>query len=165
MTIHVRPATREDMPMIASFIRELAEYERLSHAVRFDEQVMALHLFGPNPAAEVLIGEYRDEAQGFALFFPTFSTFEGKPGIWLEDLYVRPSARGAGLGKALLHQIAKTALKRGCARFEWSVLEWNEPALGFYRSLGTVMQDDWRFMRLEGEALSQLGASVPDRNA
>ncbi|MDD3799539.1 MAG: GNAT family N-acetyltransferase [Novosphingobium sp.] len=160
MTVTIRPATCDDLPLIASLIRELAEYERLSHVVRFDEGELGEHLFGPRPAAEALIGEHGGRAMGFALFFPTFSTFEGKPGIWLEDLFVRPDARGAGLGKALLLHVARLAVKRGCARFEWSVLDWNEPALGFYRSLGAQMQEDWRIMRADGDALARLAAGT-----
>lgn len=156
MTALVRPATPDDLPLIASLIRELADYERLSHAVRFDEAELGANLFGPHPAAEAAIGELDGEPQGFALFFQTFSTFEGKPGIWLEDLYVRPAARGAGLGKALLLHVAATAVQRGCARFEWSVLDWNTPSIGFYESLGAQMQDTWRIMRVDGGALARL---------
>ena len=114
----VRPSTPDDLPLIASFIRELAEYEKLSHEVRFDEAEIGRNLFAARPYAEALIGEIDGDAQGFALFFHTFSTFEGKPGIWLEDLYVRPAARGCGLGKALLLHVGRMALERGCARFE-----------------------------------------------
>lgn len=155
MPIAVRPATRDDLPLIASFIRELAEYERLSHEVRFDEAELELYLFGPQPCAEALIGILNGNAQGFALFFPTFSTFEGKPGIWLEDLFVRPGSRGYGLGTALLRAVIQLARKRGCARCEWSVLDWNEPAIRVYRGLGARMMDDWRIMRLDGDALNR----------
>lgn len=154
----IRPATRADLPLIAKLIRDLAEYEKLSHAVRFDEAVLATHLFGAHPMAEVLIGEVDGQGQGFALFFHNFSTFEGKPGLYLEDLYVRPQARGAGLGKALLQQLAALAVERGCARLEWSVLDWNAPSIAFYRSLGARMMDDWRIMRVDSAALQQLGA-------
>lgn len=156
--IAVRPATPADLPLIAELIRALADYERLAETVRFDEAALAEHLFGPLPHAEVVIGEVDGEAQGFALFFHNFSTFEGRPGLYLEDLYVRPAARGAGLGKALLAHLAHLAVERGCARFEWSVLDWNAPAIGFYESLGAEMQTDWRIMRVEGEALSALAA-------
>lgn len=158
--LSIRPATRADLPLIAQLIRDLAEYERLSHEVRFDLGVMGEHLFGERPAAEVLVGELDGEPQGFALFFHNFSTFEGRPGIYLEDLFVRPQARGAGLGKALLVHLAALAMQRGCARFEWSVLDWNEPSIGFYKSLDARMMDDWRIMRVDGDALVQLGAGA-----
>lgn len=154
-----RPATRDDIPLIASFIRELAEYEQLSQEVRFDEATLDEHLFGPHPGAEALIGMLVGEAQGFALFFPTFSTFEGRPGIWLEDLFVRPGARGQGLGKTLLRAVFDVARQRGCARCEWSVLDWNEPAIRVYRGLGARMMADWRIMRLDGGAL----AGIPEK--
>jgi GNAT superfamily N-acetyltransferase len=131
MTIAVRAATPADLPLIAALIRELAEYEKLAGEVRFDEAALGEHLFGARAAAEVVIGEADGEAAAFALFFPNFSTFEGKPGLYLEDLFVRPAARGRGLGKALLSHLAALAVERGFARFEWSVLDWNEPAIGF----------------------------------
>ena len=142
MTIAIRPATPDDLPLIAALIRELAEYERLAHEVRFDEDVLGTMLFGPRSFAEVVMGEADGVAQGFALFFHNFSTFEGRPGIYLEDLFVRPQARGAGLGKALLAHLAALAVARGCARLEWSVLDWNEPAIGFYRKLGGRPMDE-----------------------
>jgi GNAT superfamily N-acetyltransferase len=157
MTVHVRPATPADLPLIAALIRELAEYERLGHLVRFYEAELAEHLFGEHPAAEVLIGELGGAAQGFALFFPTFSTFEGRPGIWLEDLFVRPAARGRNLGKVLIGAVAALAVERGCARFEWAVLDWNAPSIEFYQRIGARMMDDWRIMRLEGAPLAALG--------
>ncbi|MET3473034.1 GNAT superfamily N-acetyltransferase [Novosphingobium sp. 1529] len=158
MTSLVRPATRADLPLVAQLIRDLAAYEKLSHAVRFDEATLGEHLFGPRPMAEVLVAEQDGVGQGFALFFHNFSTFEGKPGIYLEDLYVRPEARGAGLGKALLQALAGLAIARGCARLEWSVLDWNAPSIAFYRSLGARMMDEWRIMRVDSAALQQLGA-------
>ena len=160
--LSIRPAARADLPLIAQFIRDLAEYEKLSDAVRFDEAVMGEKLFGANnghgPYAEVVIGEVDGEAQGFALFFHNFSTFEGLPGIYLEDLFVRPEARGAGLGKTLLSHLASLAVERGCARLEWSVLDWNAPAIGFYEKLGARGMDEWTVMRLDGANLAQLGA-------
>lgn len=156
--LSIRPAARADLPLIAQFIRDLAEYEKLSDAVRFDEAVMGEKLFGARPYAEVVIGEEDGEAQGFALFFHNFSTFEGLPGIYLEDLFVRPEARGAGLGKALLAHLAALAVERGCARLEWSVLDWNAPAIGFYEKLGARGMDEWTVMRLDGANLAQLGA-------
>jgi GNAT superfamily N-acetyltransferase len=158
MSTAIRSARPDDLPLICAFIRELAEYEKLADAVRFDEDVLHGYLFGPRPMAEVLIGEVDGDAQGFALFFHNFSTFEGRPGIYLEDLYVRPVARGAGLGKALLTRLAALAVERDCARLEWSVLDWNEPAIGFYRSLGAIPQEQWTVMRVNGSALSQLAA-------
>lgn len=158
MTLAIRPATKADLPLIARLIRDLADYERLASAVRFDEAVLGEKLFGARPYAEVLIGELDGEPQGFALFFHNFSTFEGKPGIYLEDLFVRPAARGSGLGKALLAKLAALALERDCARLEWSVLDWNQPAIGFYQKLGARALDEWTIMRLDGAALAQLGA-------
>ena len=159
MTISIRPAARTDLPLIAALIRELADYEKLAHEVRFDEAALGEHLFGARPMAEVVIGEVDSTPQGFALFFHNFSTFEGCPGIYLEDLYVRPAARGAGLGKALLAHLAAAALQRGCKRLEWSVLDWNEPSIGFYKSLGARLMDEWTGMRVEGAALAQLGVA------
>jgi GNAT superfamily N-acetyltransferase len=136
----------------------LAEYEKLAHAVRFDEAVMAQKLFGPRPYAEVLIGEIDGVPQGFALFFHNFSTFEGRPGIYLEDLFVRPDARGSGLGKALLGKLAGLAVERDCARLEWSVLDWNTPAIDFYKALGATPMDEWTVYRVDGGALNNLAA-------
>lgn len=154
--IAIRPATRADLPLIAALIRELADYEKLAHEVRFDEAVLETKLFGERPYAEVVVGELDGTAQGFALFFHNFSTFEGKPGIYLEDLFVRPAARGSGLGKALLAYLAALAVERDCARLEWSVLDWNAPAIGFYRKLGARALDEWTTMRLDGAALKGL---------
>lgn len=160
MTLTIRPATPADLPLIAQLIRDLAVYEKLASEVRFDEAVLGQKLFGERPYAEVVIGELGGQAQGFALFFHNFSTFEGKPGIYLEDLFVRPEARGFGLGKALLAHLAALAVERDCARLEWSVLDWNEPAIGFYQKLGARLMDEWTVMRLDGAELSQLGAAT-----
>ena len=160
MSLSIRPATAADLPLVAALIRGLAEYEKLAHEVRFDETVLGEKLFGPRPYAEVAIGEIDGEAQGFALFFHNFSTFEGKPGIYLEDLFVRPEARGSGLGKALLAHLAALAVERDCARLEWSVLDWNEPSIGFYRSLGATPMDEWTTYRLAGDALDALAAQA-----
>jgi GNAT superfamily N-acetyltransferase len=157
MSLFIRPATSADLPLIAELIRALADYEKLAHEVRFDEAVLGEKLFGPRPYAEVLIGELDGTPQGFALFFHNFSTFEGKPGIYLEDLFVRPEARGSGLGKALLTRLAALAVERDCARLEWSVLDWNAPAIGFYQSLGARLMDGWTGMRVNGEQLVELG--------
>lgn len=156
MSLSIRPATAADISLIGQFIRDLAEYEKLAHAVRFDEAVMAEKLFGARPYAEVLIGEIDGTPQGFALFFHNFSTFEGRPGIYLEDLFVRPDARGSGLGKALLARLAALAVERDCARLEWSVLDWNTPAIDFYKALGARMMDEWTVMRVDGDALTEL---------
>jgi GNAT superfamily N-acetyltransferase len=156
--LSIRPAARADLPLIAKFIRDLADYERLADAVRFDEAVLGERLFGARPYAEVLIGEIDGAPQGFALFFHNFSTFEGRPGLYLEDLFVRREARGSGLGKALLQRLATLALERDCARLEWSVLDWNEPSIQFYKALGAKSMDEWTVMRVDGRALSELAA-------
>jgi GNAT superfamily N-acetyltransferase len=156
MTNSIRPASPTDLPLIAQFIRDLAEYEKLAHEVRFDEVVLGDRLFGARPYAEVLIGEIDGIAQGFALFFHNFSTFEGKPGIYLEDLFVRPEARSSGLGKALLKALAALAVERDCARLEWWVLDWNEPAIQFYKKLGAKPMDEWTTFRVDGDALLEL---------
>lgn len=154
----VRAAGPEDVPTIAALIRALAEYERLAHEVVLDEGQLRAHLFGPRPYAEVILAEDEGDVVGFALFFHNFSTFLGKPGIYLEDLFVRPEHRGAGHGKALLAHVARLAVERGCGRLEWSVLDWNEPSIGFYRSLGAIAMDDWTTYRLTGESLMRLAA-------
>jgi GNAT superfamily N-acetyltransferase len=156
MTLSIRSATPADLRLIAKFIRDLAEYEKLAHEVRFEEAVLGERLFGVRPYAEVLIGEIDGTPQGFALFFHNFSTFEGKPGIYLEDLFVRPEARGSGLGKALLQRLAQLALERDCARLEWWVLDWNDPAIQFYKALGAKPMDEWTTFRVDGDALSDL---------
>ena len=158
MTLSIRPAVAADLPLIAQFIRDLAEYEKLAHEVRFDEAVLGDRLFGKRPYAEVLIGEIDGAAQGFALFFHNFSTFEGKPGIYLEDLFVRPEARGSGLGKALLKRLAALATERDCARLEWWVLDWNEPSIQFYKKLGAHTMDEWTTFRVDGDALQELAS-------
>jgi len=156
MSVAIRPATPGDLPTIERFIRALAEYEGLSHEVRLDGAVLGEKLFGPRPYAEVLIGELNGAPCGFALFFHNFSTFEGRPGIYLEDLFVVPEARGAGLGQALLAELARLAVERGCARLEWAVLDWNAPSIGFYKSLGARPMDEWTVMRVDGESLAAL---------
>jgi GNAT superfamily N-acetyltransferase len=161
VTNSIRTAAAADLPQIAALIRELADYEQFAHEVRFDEATLGEKLFGERPYAEVLIGEVDGEAQGFALFFHNFSTFEGRPGIYLEDLFVRPAARGKGLGKALLAELARIAVERGCARLEWWVLDWNAPAIGFYKSLGARPMDEWTVMRVDGAALATLAAEAP----
>jgi GNAT superfamily N-acetyltransferase len=156
MTLTIRPAVEADLDLIIAFIRALADYEKLADAVRLDRTLLGCHLFGERPMAEVLIGEIDGVPQGFALFFHNFSTFEGRPGIYLEDLFVTPEARGAGLGKALLARLAQLAMERGCARVEWAVLDWNAPSIAFYERLGAKPMDEWTVMRVDGEALAAL---------
>jgi len=152
----IRPAIQDDVPLILALIRELAEYEKLTHEVSATEDDLRKWLFGKHPAAEVLIGESDGQPAAFALFFHNFSTFLGKPGIYLEDLYVRPEFRGQGLGKAMLARLARLAKERGCGRLEWWVLDWNEPAIRFYESLGAVPMDEWTVYRVTGAALEEL---------
>lgn len=158
--IQVREAAREDVPLILSFIRELAEYERLSHEVVATEEALRESLFGQRRYAEVLIAEHDGAPAGFALFFHNFSTFLGKPGMYLEDLYVKPEFRGAGIGKKLLARLAGLAKRRGCGRLEWWVLDWNEPSIGFYKKLGAVPMDDWTVYRVSGAALEDLASGA-----
>jgi GNAT superfamily N-acetyltransferase len=158
----VREASADDVPLILTLIGELAEYERLAHEVVATEDSLQEWLFGDKPVAEVLIAESGTEAAGFALFFHSFSTFLGRPGIYLEDLYVRPAFRGRGMGKAMLVHLAKLARERGCGRLEWSVLDWNEPSIRFYASLGAEAMNDWTVHRVTGEALVRLAAGVPE---
>jgi GNAT superfamily N-acetyltransferase len=157
----IRPAGEEEIPLVLTFIRELARYERLEHEVTATEADLREALFGARRYAEVVFACLEGSPVGFALYFHNFSTFKGRPGIYLEDLYVLPAARGRGIGRRLLEHLAATALERRCSRLEWAVLEWNEPSIGFYRSLGAVPLDDWRIFRLTGEALEQLAAPGP----
>lgn len=158
--LRIREAAELDVPLIATLIRELAEYERLLDKVRMTEERLRSALFGPHPYAEVAIAEDRTgQALGFALFFHNFSTFLGLPGIYLEDLFVRPAHRGLGVGRALLQYLARLARDRNCGRLEWSVLDWNETAIGFYRRLGAQANDGWTVYRLEGKALEDLAGS------
>lgn len=154
--MRIVPATPADAPVIFEMICGLAEYEKLSHAVTATEEKIRETLFGPKPAAEVLLAEYDGEWAGFALFFPNYSTFLGQAGLYLEDLYVKPHARGKGLGIALLTELAKIAVARGYGRVEWAVLDWNEPSIQFYKKLGAVALDDWIIYRLTGDALRNL---------
>ncbi len=157
----IRDAVPADVPLVLEFIRELAEYERLAHEVVASESLLDAWLFGSRPAAEVIIAELDGEAVGFALYFTTFSTFLGRPGIWLEDLFVRPAARGRGIGRALLAHLADLTLERGYGRLEWAVLDWNESAIGFYRRLGAVAMSDWTTWRLTGPSLAALASDGP----
>ena len=157
--IHLRQAQAKDIPHILAFIRELGEYEKLAHEVVADEATLAAQLFGERPAAEVIIAEVDGEPAGFALFFHNFSTFLGKRGLYLEDLFVRPRFRGLGLGKRLMVHLAELAVERDCGRFEWSVLDWNEPAIRFYRGLGAIGMQEWTVQRVTGTALQALAAT------
>ena len=154
----IRPATVEDVPLILDLIRELAIYEREPNAVEATETDILRDGFGSNPYFQCLIGEIDGEAAGFALYFFNYSTWKGRPGIYLEDLFVRPAFRGVGLGKALLARVASIALEKGCARLQWSVLDWHQPAIDFYLSLGGRFMDEWRMVRLTDEALTQVAA-------
>ena len=158
--IVIRTAVAADAGLILAFIRELAEYEKLSHEAVADEAGLAAQLFGGRPRAEVLIADVDGAPAGFALFFHNFSTFVGKPGLYLEDLFVRPGFRGFGLGKRLMLRLAQIAVERDCGRFEWSVLDWNQPAIDFYRSLGAVGMDEWTTQRVSGDALRALAAKA-----
>jgi GNAT superfamily N-acetyltransferase len=156
MTLRIKPATAADVPIILQLIRELAEFERLLHEVTATDEQLREQLFGARPAAEVVIARIEDEVAGFALYFHNFSTFLARPGIYLEDLYVRQKFRGQGCGEALLRYLARTAVERGCGRLEWSVLDWNKGAIDFYKRLGAVALDQWTVHRVTGEALVKL---------
>ena len=156
--IRIARATAADVPLILRLIQGLAVYEKLAHEMTATEAGLRETLFGAHPAAEVVIAYAGEAPAGFALFFPNYSTFLGKPGLYLEDLFVLPEWRGHGLGLALMKHLAKTAVERGCGRFEWSVLDWNEPAIGFYRSLGARLMDGWSIVRVTGDALMTLGS-------
>lgn len=151
----LRFAQEKDTALILDMIRELADYEHLLHEVKTTEEILRNSLF-TRKVAEVLIGEYEGKPVSYAIFFYNFSTFEGKPGIYLEDLYVRPQYRKLGLGKALIKAVARLAVERDCARYEWACLDWNEPSIRFYKSLGAVPKDEWTIYRVEGEALQKL---------
>jgi GNAT superfamily N-acetyltransferase len=162
-TAMIRAATVADVSAIAQLIRGLAEYEKLSHKVTLSEDNLRQHLFGPRPYAEVLLAEDAGQVVGFALFFHNYSTFRGLPGIYLEDLFVEPSHRGRGHGKALLLALARLAVERECGRLEWTVLNWNQPAIDFYRSVGAVPMDEWTGYRLSGDALTSLAETGETR--
>jgi GNAT superfamily N-acetyltransferase len=154
--IRIRPATRDDVPLIVTFIHELAVYEKLAHLVVTSEADLHTALFGDPPVVEAVIASVDDEPVGYALFFASFSTFLGKPGLYLEDLYVRPAARGVGAGRKLLEHLACLVIERGWGRLEWSVLDWNEPSIAFYKKMGAKAMDEWTVFRMEGEELTAL---------
>jgi GNAT superfamily N-acetyltransferase len=155
----IRPAIPSDVPSLLAFIRELAEYERLTHMVEITDELLRQALFGERPAAEALVAEIDGEAVGWALFFTNFSTFKGLPGFYIEDIYVRPQFRGRGAGKALLKSVAEMAVERGYGRVEWAVLDWNTPSIEFYKSLGATPLEEWTMYRLTGESLQRLGGA------
>ncbi len=154
----IRPAKEDDAPLILSLIKGLAEYERLAHEVVATEELLRDTLFGARPVAEVILGDFDEEPVSFALFFHNYSTFLGRPGIYLEDLFVKPDMRGKGIGSVMLAYVAYLAKERQCGRLEWSVLDWNEPALKFYKSIGAVPMDEWTIHRVTGEGLDRLAA-------
>ncbi|HZP48351.1 MAG TPA: GNAT family N-acetyltransferase [Vicinamibacterales bacterium] len=158
--IHIRPATERDAALVLDMIKALAEYEKLAHAVTATEATIRESLWGAHPAAEVIIALVDGRPAGFALFFHNYSTFLAQRGLYLEDLFVTPEHRGRGIGRALLERLARIAVERNCGRFEWSVLDWNEPAIGFYKKLGAVPLEDWTIFRVTGDALKRL-AGVP----
>lgn len=159
----IRPAKPTDAPVLFDLIQALAEYEKLSQAVTGSAEALEEHLFGCKPYAEAIIAEYGGQAVGFALFFYNYSTFLTKPGIYLEDLFVLPEFRRQGIGTAILKHLAQLAVARNCGRLEWSVLDWNQPAIAFYEKIGASVLPDWRICRMTGDSLNQLAASIfPD---
>jgi diamine N-acetyltransferase len=155
VSVTIRPARPADARLIYSLVRELADYERLAHEVDSTEAQIAAALFGEQPRLFCHIAEWDGEAVGFALWFLNFSTFRGRHGLYLEDIFVRPALRGKGIGKALMRQLARHCVENGFARFEWTVLEWNKPSIEFYRSIGANVLDDWRVCRMSGDALTK----------
>ena len=156
----IRAATRADVPVLVELIGELAEYERARDQVEIDDTMLELALFGPEPSVFARVATAGNLVVGTALYYRSFSTWTGRPGIYLEDLYIRPTHRGLGVGTALLASLARLALDEGCRRLEWSVLDWNEPAIAFYRSIGAVATDEWTRYRLDGSALEDFASSV-----
>jgi GNAT superfamily N-acetyltransferase len=156
-----RPCIEEDAETIANLVRELAVYEKLETFANASADDFRAHLYGPRPAAEAILVEVDGEAVGFALFFTTFSTFRGQPGLYLEDLFVRPAHRGRGIGKGLLASVASRAVERGCGRLEWAVLDWNEPAIGFYKAVGARPMNEWTVFRIDDGSLNRLAAAAP----
>ena len=160
MSFSIRPATPADVPALVGLIRELADFEQLSHLVQTSAERLHEHLFGARPVVEAVVAEREGHVVGFALFFTNYSTFLSLPGLYLEDLYVQPAQRGSGLGQALLRHLAQIAAQRGYGRFEWSVLDWNVNAIRFYERMGATVMPDWRICRVTGEALQDLGRKV-----
>jgi GNAT superfamily N-acetyltransferase len=158
----IRPARPEDAELLVNLVHELAVYEKLEQHALATPDDFRRHLFGPRPAAEAAVAEVGGEPAGFALWFSTFSTFRGQPGLYLEDIFVKPAYRGRGIGKGLLAAVARRAIERGCGRLEWSVLDWNAPAIGFYRSFGARPMDDWTVYRIDDEPLRLLAELAPE---
>ena len=159
--IILRIAVENDVPVILNFIKALADYEKLSHEVAADENQLKKTLFGERKIAEVIIAEYKNQPAGFALFFHNYSTFLGKPGIYLEDLFVNPELRGKGIGKILLSYLGQLAIERDCGRIEWAVLDWNEPSINFYKNLGAKPMDEWTVFRVTGDGINNLADQFP----
>jgi len=159
VNLDIRPATAGQVRLVLDFIREIAEYEKLTHEVVADEDILRESLFGKNRSAEVVIGYYRENPVGYAIYFYNFSSFTGRPGLYIEDIYIKPEHRGKGFGKTFLLYLARLARDRKCCRMEWSVLTWNEPAIKFYKKLGAVSMDEWRIFRLSGGALKKLAGN------
>ena len=162
MKILIRNATSNDLNMLIEFIHDIAEFEELAHEVSFTKDELMESMFGNDRTAEAIIAENEGEAVGFAVYFQNFSTFKGKPGLYLEDLFVKPDWRKHGIGRALLVRLAQIAVERGCPRFEWVALDWNQNAIDFYEKLGAKQLNDWRIFRMEGETIAQLAAQVID---
>jgi GNAT superfamily N-acetyltransferase len=160
MTVSIQPARPADVPEILALIRALAEYEKLSHVVVGSEERLQQELFGARPVIECILAKEGERALGFALFFQNFSTFLTRRGLYLEDLFVVPEARGRGIGKALMRHGARLAVERGCGRYEWAVLDWNAPAIDFYEAIGAIVLPDWRICRMSGEPLARLAAQA-----
>lgn len=158
--LFIRQAQEEDVPLLLDFIKQLADYEKLSHVVVADAESLRRTLFGEIAFAEVILADYQNQSVGFALFFHTYSTFLGKPGIYLEDLFVVPAMRGKGIGRQLLKYLARLTKERNCGRLEWSVLDWNKPAIEFYKNMGAVPMEQWTVFRLTGKALERLSGSA-----
>ncbi len=163
MSLQIRQATEEDIPVLAWFIKQLAEYERLSQEMAMTEETLRESLFGERRVAEALLGDWEGRPVAFAVFFHNFSTFLGRPGLYLEDLFVLPEMRGRGIGRAMLARLARIARDRNCGRFEWCVLDWNETAIRFYKSLGAAPMSEWTVFRVTGEALDRLANERGDR--
>jgi GNAT superfamily N-acetyltransferase len=165
MALNIRPAVPNDVPTLFDLIRALAEYEKLSHAVTGNAEILHEHLFGDRPYIEAILAEWEGQTAGFALFFSNYSTFLTRPGIYLEDLFVLPQYRRRGIGKALLRSVARLAVERDAGRLEWSVLDWNDPAISFYKDMGAAILHEWQICRVMGEALPQLArGSESDRH-
>ncbi len=158
--LFIRQAQKEDVPLLLDFIKQLADYEKLSHVVVADAESLRRTLFGEIAFAEVILADYQNQSVGFALFFHNYSTFLGKPGIYLEDLFVVPAMRGKGIGRELLKYLARLTKERNCGRLEWSVLDWNKPAIEFYKNMGAVPMEQWTVFRLTGKALERLSGSA-----